>query len=273
LDKTINAISLFSGIGSFETAAKLVFEEQYITHQFVELNFYAQTVLKTHFPEVPIHSDIRDYVPPKPGSLGNNTAIVGGFPCKSTSNGGKRTGIAGSESILWWEFYRVIVEFRPRFIIIENPEGLVHRGLRTILGALRMAGYSFEVEMFSCKEFGAPHKRSRLFIIAYTDNLWERRGWQSWSATARNDIEITRAITTRSKNQPEICPFDDVVSPELSELHFSGWWRMNPSPDIGVAKGLKNRREAVSLVGRSIAIPCAVTCLLRLKFLLNLAEV
>jgi DNA (cytosine-5)-methyltransferase 1 len=266
----INAISLFSGIGSFETAAKLVFEENYVTHQFVELNSYAQTVLKNHFPEVPIHSDIRDYHPPKPASLGKNTLLIGGFPCRNTSNSGKREGLDGSESGLWWEMYRVIVEFRPDFVVIENPEGVIHRGLRTILGALHLAGYKTEVEMFSCSEFGAPHKRSRIFIIAYFNDLWQRRGFEPWATTVRNDIERTRAIITRSQTQSQICSLVSRVSPELSGLHLDGWWLENPPPDIGVEKGVKGRREAVSVVGRSIAIPQSVACLVRLKFLLSL---
>jgi DNA (cytosine-5)-methyltransferase 1 len=270
VNKTINAISLFSGIGSFEFAAKLVFEDSYVTQQFVEINKYAQTVLKTHFPSVPIHSDITTYNPPKPGSLGDTTVIVGGFPCKSTSNGGKRTGIAGSESILWWEMYRVIVEFRPRFVIIENPIGLVHRGLRTILGALRMVGYSTEVEMFTIAQFGAPHRRERIFIIAYFNDLRQRRQFEPWANNARNDIERTKAIITRSQVEPQICSVVSRVSPELSGLYLDGWWKMNPPPDIGVAKGLKGRREAVSLVGRSICLPQAIATLLRLKFLIDL---
>jgi DNA (cytosine-5)-methyltransferase 1 len=270
MNKIVNAISLFSGIGAFEVAALLVFEENYKTHQFCEINETAQKVLKTHFPEVPIHSDIRDYHPPQRGSFREPTVIVGGFPCKNTSNSGKREGLDGSESGLWWEFYRVIVEFRPDFVIIENPEGLLHRGLRTILGALRMAGYKAEVEMFTAAEFGAPHKRSRIFIIAYHNDLWNRQKFKPWSDYVRDDIERTRDIITRSQIEPEICTLASRISPELSGLHLDGWWKMNPPPPIGVEKGLKGRREAVSLVGRSIAIPCAITAFLRLKFLLSL---
>ncbi|MEY3867522.1 MAG: Phormidium phage MIS-PhV1A [Cyanobacteriota bacterium] len=274
MDKTINAISLFSGIGAFENAAKLVFEENYITHKFIEINSYAQKVLKTHFPEVPIHSDIRDYKPPKPGSLGNNTLLVGGFPCTGTSGAGHRTGLDHPESSLWWEFYRVIVELRPRFIIIENPSGLIKRGLRTILASLSMAGYSYEIEMFTIAMFGAPHRRERIFIIAYDtsnfNDLRQLRQFESWADNVGNDIERTKAIITRSQVESQICSVVNGVSPELSGLHFSGWWRMNPPPDIGIEKGVKGRREAVSLVGRSICLPQAICTLLRLKFLLNL---
>ena len=114
----MQAISLFSGIGGFELAAKLVFGDRCQTFQFVEINPYAQKVLQSHFPNIPIWADINTYHPPKLRQIGFPTIVIGGFPCTNTSNAGKKEGLAGSESRLWWEMYRVILECQPDFVVI-----------------------------------------------------------------------------------------------------------------------------------------------------------
>jgi DNA (cytosine-5)-methyltransferase 1 len=268
MSKSVNCIDFFAGLGAWEVAASLVSDESMNlkTIKFIEINEKAKTVLRSHYSDIPIHSDIKTYQPTQKEA----DVYFISFPCTGTSCGGHRTGLAHPESNLWWEALRCIIFGKPKFVVVENPEGLENRGLREVVGSLRMVGYKTEIEMFTASEFGAPHKRSRLFIIAYTDNLWERRGWQSWSNTARNDIERTRAIITASKVEPGGSDLATRVPDWVSGLHLDGWWKMNPPPDIGIEKGVKGRREAISLVGRSIAIPQAVVVLLRLKFLSTL---
>lgn len=268
------SISLFSGIGAFELASKLVFaENEYQTFQFVEINSHAQRVLRSQFRNIPVWSDICTYHPPAPGQLGFPTVIVGGFPCTNTSNAGKREGLSGNESVLWWEMYRVILEFRPDFVIVENPEGIIHRGLQTILGAFKLAGYQTEVEILSAKEFGAPHLRRRVFIIAHANNLAleQREGWCCWSKQIGNDIAIARSFIHYPKTQPLSVLVDDGISGWLSGVSFSGWWKHNPRPiSSGVQPRTPGRREAINLVGRSIVPLQAAIALMRVKFLVEL---
>lgn len=269
----MQAISLFSGIGGFEIAAQLVFGDRYQTFQFVEINPYAQKVLQSHFPNIPIWSDIRTYHPPKPGQLGFPTIVVGGFPCTDTSTAGKKQGLAGKDSGLWWEMYRVIVECQPDFIIIENPKGIIHRGLRTILGALRMAGFEAEVEIVSASECGAPHERQRCFIIAHANHLTlkSRKGWESWTKSLGTDIETARSFVTYPEVKSRTVPLDDGVSNYLAGVHYENWWRYNrPPTNPGVEPRTPGRAEAVSLVGKSICVPQATVPLMRLQFLAHL---
>ena len=269
----MQAISLFSGIGGFELAAQLVFGDRYQTFQFVEINPNAQKVLQFHFPNIPIWSDIRSYHPPRPGNLGFPTIVVGGFPCTDTSGAGKKQGLAGKESGLWWEMYRVIVECQPDFVIIENPTGIIHRGLRTILGALRMAGFEAEVEIVSASECGAPHERQRVFIIAHLHNLQlkQRKGWQGWSNHLRSQIEIARSFTQYPETEPGAVPVVDGNAPYLAGLHYERWWRYNPPPaNIGVPRNTPGRAEAINLTGLSICVPQATVPLMRLQFLAHL---
>jgi site-specific DNA-cytosine methylase len=156
-------LDLFSGIGGFTLAARAVGGIQ--TTQFVEINIDAQLILKHHFPGVPIHADIRDYQP-EPGEF---DLLSMGFPCTGTSNAGSRTGLSHPESALWREGLRCLILAQPKFCIIEQPEGVIRRGLRAILGGLHLAGYSTEIGYVSAAELGAGHQRLRLFIISYPD--------------------------------------------------------------------------------------------------------
>lgn len=272
MEQPLNAISLFSGIGGFELAAQLI-NKPYQTFQFVEINPHAQKVLQFHFPNVPIWGDIKTYHPPKPKQLGFPTVIVGGFPCTNTSGAGKKQGLAGNESGLWWEMYRVILECRPDFVIIENPIGLIERGLRTILGAFTLAGYQTEIEIISASELGAPHQRQRVFIIAYTNNLSirQREKFCCWSESIGTDIETAREIRERSQIESGSVSVDDVVPDYLAGVHYDHWWKRNSPPVIsGLRRRLFGRREAVSLAGRAIVPIQATIPLLRLQFLASL---
>ena len=183
-------LDLFSGIGGFSLAAKQLGGIQ--TAQFVEINPDAQLILRHHFPNIPIHSDIRDYHP-EPGEF---DLLSMGFPCTGTSNAGSRTGLQHPASSLWREGLRCLIEAQPKFCIMEQPEGVVGRGLRTILATLYMAGYSFEIEAVTAQELGAGHQRLRLFIISYPDEqriLYEQT---CWSDQMRSLVQRQRANST-----------------------------------------------------------------------------
>jgi DNA (cytosine-5)-methyltransferase 1 len=266
----INAISLFSGIGAFELAASLVFGETYQTFQFVEIDYHAQHILLRHFPNIPIWSDIRSYHPPKPGQIGFPTVVLGGFPCLGTSNAGKRQGLAHPESNLWYSMLRIICEFQPEFVVVENPEGVIHRGLREILAGLTMAGYQTEVELISAAELGAPHRRSRIFIVAHANHLClqQRQGWCSWFEQIGEHIAIARSLIHYPQTQPSSLCLDDGFPGWLDGINFDGWWKQNSPPlESGIKPRTPGRREAINLYGRSIVPLQAAIALMRLKFL------
>jgi DNA (cytosine-5)-methyltransferase 1 len=275
LQLSFNAISLFSGIGGFELAAKLVFGDRYQTFQFVEINPYAQKVLQSQFPNIPIWSDIKTYHPPKLRQFGFPTIVIGGFPCTNTSNAGKKEGLAGAESGLWWEMYRVILEAQPDFVIIENPKGLIDRGLRTIIAGLRMGGFETEVEVISASECGAPHERQRVFIVAHSNHLalQQRKGWEGWTKHLRSQIEIARSFTQYPETESRTLSLVNGVPSYLAGLHYDHWWRMNPPPaNPGVERRTPVRAEAINLAALSICVPQATVPLMRLQFLASLPQ-
>lgn len=93
--------------------------------------------------------------------------ICGGFPCQDVSVAGKRVGLEGERSGLWEEMRRIIREVRPRLVIVENVRGLLSLGIGRVLGDLAELGYDAEWTVLSAASQGAPHRRDRVFIVAY----------------------------------------------------------------------------------------------------------
>ena len=93
--------------------------------------------------------------------------ITGGFPCTDISVAGKGAGITGRQSGLWFEMRRIIRDLRPRYAIIENVAALTFRGLPRVLSSLAEIGYDAEWTDIRASDLGAPHKRERIWIVAY----------------------------------------------------------------------------------------------------------
>lgn len=108
------------------------------------------------------------------------------FPCQDLSVAGKREGIEGSRSSLWFEFSRLIGELRPRYVLIENVSGLlIYGAMRRVIGELSKLGYVGIWRVLRASDFGASHQRKRVFIVAWNladsnqERCGEARGFQS----------------------------------------------------------------------------------------------
>lgn len=270
----LKCVDLFAGIGAWELAGRLVNANSQIkleTIEFVENNPYSQQVLRTHFPGIPIHSDIIDYVPIKQRA----DVFTVSFPCRGTSRAGKKTGLIHVESSLWFEALRCIIIGRPSFVVLEQPAGVIDRGLRTIIAGFRLANYQTEIEVISASECGAVHERQRVFVIAYANDLslQQRKGWQSWAASVRANIEIARSFTSYPEVKPRSLPVVNGIPPYLAGLHYEKWWRYNPPPaNVGLPRNTRGRAEAITLAGLSICVPQATVPLMRLQFLASLPQ-
>jgi DNA (cytosine-5)-methyltransferase 1 len=155
--------SLFAGIGGLD----LGLERAGMRCAWqVEIDDYATRVLTKHWPDVPKFRDVRSV---GADNLSAVDLICGGFPCQDISSSGKRAGITGARSGLWSEFARVIRELRPRYVLVENVSALLHRGIDRVLGDLAALGYDAEWHCISAAALGAPHRRDRVFIVAYAD--------------------------------------------------------------------------------------------------------
>lgn len=96
--------------------------------------------------------------------------------CQDLSNAGKRAGLGGSRSGLFFEFARIVGEVRPRYVLIENVSALVNRGLSVVLGTLAELGYDAEWDVLGADDFGAPHRRKRLFVIGHRRDVSDADG-------------------------------------------------------------------------------------------------
>jgi len=161
--KKLTILDTFSGIWGFSYAAERLVGG-FVTTQFVENNPYCQKILKKHWPNVPIHDDIKTYTA-KPFQF---DVLCGGFPCQDLSVGGQRQGITPeTRSGLFFELVRIIRLVRPRYILLENVSALLNFGMDIVLGELSEAGYDCEWSVISAEQRGACHKRERIWIIAY----------------------------------------------------------------------------------------------------------
>lgn len=159
----MNVLSLFSGIGGFD----LGFERAGMNVVGVcEIDKHAQKILQRHFPAATLHTDVRK-VSYERGTI---DVICGGFPCQDISVAGKRAGLAGERSGLWFEFARIIDETQPAWVVIENVPGLFSsaRGedFAEIIQWLDGRGYGVAWRVLDAQGFGLAQRRKRVFIVA-----------------------------------------------------------------------------------------------------------
>ena len=160
-------VDLFSGIGGFSYAAEQIvggFE----TIAFVERDEYCQKVLRKHWSDVPIYSDIRSF---NGKEYKDADIVVGGFPCQPWSVAGAQRG-SEDDRDLWHEMVRVIEDIRPRWIIGENVSGFVTMpmGLRRSLIDLESIGYKAIPYLIPAAAVDAKHRRMRCWIVGYSEH-------------------------------------------------------------------------------------------------------
>ena len=169
--------SLFSGIGGIDLGLDLAgFECAWQ----VEVDEHCRRILEQHWPKVPKYKDIYEV---KGSEIEPVDILCGGFPCQPVSLAGKRGGV-DDERWLWDEFYRLICELRPRWVVAENVTGLLSansgRAFAEVLRDLAEGGYDVVWDVFPAGGpggVGAPHKRERVFIVAkLADTKGKRHG-------------------------------------------------------------------------------------------------
>ena len=186
----MRVLDLFSGIGGFSLGLE---RAGMTTVAFCEVNDFCRAVLKKHWPTVPIYDDVQTLTASRLAADGIGVDVIcGGFPCQDISIAGKGAGLAGKRSGLWYEFHRLINEIKPRYAVIENVSALRSKGLEDVLGSLAEIGYDAEWHCIPASAVGAPHRRDRIWIVAYANGSVEADGGQraypaSESASGRNN--------------------------------------------------------------------------------------
>ena len=218
----MNFLDLFSGIGGFRLGAEwtgLKFENEFHS----DIDNYANKVYAKHFPDSIQLGDITKIKAEDLLKYGTEWIITGGFPCQDISIAGKGAGITGERSGLWFEYWRLINDLRPKIAIMENVGMLIHRGLHEVLGSLAEIGYNAEWQDIRAEDMGAPHRRERIWIVAYPSS-------SSWIHENKNERQKPQTI---SKNG------------------FNGNRRIKPGLG-GLADGIPNQLDRIRCLGNSI---------------------
>lgn len=164
----MNVGSLFSGIGGIDLGLERAGMR---VSWCCESDPYARAVLGLRFPGAVVYPDVRAL---RADQLDPVDLLCGGFPCQDISVAGRGAGLGGERSGLWYEFARLIRDLRPRYVLVENVPALRSRGLGVVLGHLAACGYDAEWDCLPAVAFGAPHRRDRLFVVAYAAGQSQR---------------------------------------------------------------------------------------------------
>lgn len=177
-------LDLFAGIAGFSLGLERT--GGFKTVRFVEIDSFCQRVIRKHYPDIPIDSDITK----AKFEHGEADIITGGFPCQDISYAGHGAGLAGERSGLYREALRAIRLVRPKYALLENVAALLNRGMGTILRDLAEIGYDAEWHCVPASYAGARQLRDRVWIVAspQCDGL---QGWaniaQAWQEKSREE--------------------------------------------------------------------------------------
>ena len=165
-------LDLFSGIGGF--ALGLEATRRIKTVAFCEIDKYCTKVLNKNWPGVPVYNDIREltYDRLKTDEIGPIDIITGGYPCQPFSIAGSKKGVEDPRH-LWPEYFRLIKECRPTWIIGENVSGHIKLGLDAVQEDLESEGYSLRTFSVSASSIGANHQRERIWTVAYSQRNYD----------------------------------------------------------------------------------------------------
>jgi DNA (cytosine-5)-methyltransferase 1 len=225
--------SLFSGIGGFDLAAEWMGWEN-IFH--CEWNTFGQKVLKHYFPKSISYNDITktDFTIHR----GTIDILTGGFPCQPYSSAGKRLG-KEDERHLWPSMLRAIREIQPRWIVGENVLGLVNWNggmvFEEVQADLEAEGYEVQPYVLPAVSVNAPHRRDRVWFIAYSKSPGNRQQQRA------NSKKPNRQLAYNGKN-------GNVTNP-----NSNGQQRSNSQHEINPSKGGEYAQCDIKQMGRNVA--------------------
>lgn len=163
-------ISLFSGVGGIDLGMEQAGHECVAQ---VEWDKNAAGVLKHRWPNVPLFCDVSKV---SADDLPDADFITYGFPCQDLSVAGKREGLSGKRSGLFYEATRLIRELRTRgcglrFAVAENVGGLFSADdgvalARCIRELLDCGACETGWRLLDSQYFGVAQRRKRVFIVS-----------------------------------------------------------------------------------------------------------
>ena len=243
----MNELALFAGAGGGILGGHLL---GWRTVCAVEWEAYPASVLVARqndkiLPPFPIWDDVQTF-DGKPWR-GIVDVVSGGFPCQDISVAGKGDGLDGERSGMWREMARIIGEVRPRYAFVENSPMLTTRGLGTVLRDLAQLGYDAEWGVLGADAVDAPHRRERIWLVAYTSSVGHDGGSNKWDSVHRKKI-----YQNKQKN------WDRVWSEADKCVSFDDW-KSFASNFLGMDDGMASKLDRLKAIGNGQVPLCAAT--------------
>ena len=255
-------LDLFSGIGGFSLGLEATggFE----TVAFCDYDSYCQKILRKHWPWVTIYDDIKELNHEKLNSNGHTKIdiITGGYPCQPFSVAGRQQGEKDPRHV-WPEYFRLIKDLRPTWVIGENVSGHVKLGLDTVLENLESEGYSARPFSISASSIGANHQRERIWIVANSGCSWgsgsefQRKNENEIKKENANQFERSSSssqsnmVYSDSERLEKWESIGENFSQEYQTLIGADWGSIEP--DVGrVANGVPKRVDRLKSLGNSL---------------------
>lgn len=172
----LTGVSLFAGVGGFDLAMQNAGIKVVAS---VEIDPAAHKILQQHFPQAKHYTDVRTITGEQlraAGFIPDRGILTAGWPCQDLSRAGKRAGLDGERSGLFWHVVRLIDELRPRWFVLENVPGLLSIGLGperrggdmgVVVRALEQRGYGVAWRVLDAQAFGVPQRRRRILFVGH----------------------------------------------------------------------------------------------------------
>ena len=171
----MNVISLFSGCGGLDLGFERAGFDVPVANEF-DPTIYATFKANhpnTHLIEGDVRKITKEDILPFIG--GEVDGIIGGPPCQSWSEAGALRGIDDERGQLFFDYIRILKEFKPQFFLAENVSGmLANRHSGAVLNILEMfndAGYDVTMTLVNAKDYGVAEERKRVFYIGFRKDL------------------------------------------------------------------------------------------------------
>lgn len=176
---TITFLDFFAGIGGFRCGLELTgmkcigYCEK---DKFARKSYEAMYETKGEW----FHDDITSI---NPAQLPKADLWCAGSPCQNLSIAGKRAGLYGERSGLFFRFVALLEsqeeKDKPEWILLENVKGLLSsswgRDYLDYLSSLGQAGYDLEWQIFNSKDYGVAQNRERVYTLGHLRSRGRRQ--------------------------------------------------------------------------------------------------
>ena len=253
VDPRPSSLSICSGIGGLDLATAVVFGARgvcYLEREAACVELLASRMEEGWLDSAPVHTDARTF-DGRPWR-GRVDLVTAGYPCQPFSLAGK--GLAEADPRhLWPDIKRIVGEVQPAVVVLENVQGHLKRGFSTVLGDLDELGFDAEWGVYSAAQAGSPHRRNRLFVLAYTKRelLWQqsrRKRRENWADSLQPSV-VGKAVA-----------WPPGPKENWTQIPEHLWPAVEPAL-CGMADGFPSRVDRMRALGNAVVPQQAVVAL------------